>query len=91
MYTTLRQILVKPKDPTPITSRKGVVYSIPCADCNKCYIGQSGRSLSCRMKEHRRAVVSGDMNASAIAEHAWTNHHGVNWEEAKVLDMRDVY
>ena len=50
-HTTLRQILVKPKDPSPITSRKGVVYSIPCADCNKCYIGQSGRSLSCRMKE----------------------------------------
>ena len=88
-HTTLRQILVKPKDPTPITSRKGVVYSIPCADCNKCYIGQSGRSLSCRMKEHRRAVVSGDTNASAIAEHAWTNHHGVNWEEAKVLDVCD--
>ena len=44
-HTTLRQILVKPKDPT---SRKDVVYSIPCADCNKCYIGQSGRSLSCR-------------------------------------------
>ena len=29
------------------------------------------------------------MNASAIAEHAWTNHHGVNWEEAKVLDVCD--
>ena len=69
-HTTLRQILVKPKDPTPITSRKGVVYSIPCADCNKCYLGQSGRSLSCRIEEHRRAVISGDMNASAIAEHA---------------------
>ena len=26
-HTTLRQILVKPKDPIPITSRKGVVYT----------------------------------------------------------------
>ena len=26
------------------------------------------------------------MIASAIAKHAWTNHHDVNWEEAKVCD-----
>ena len=30
----------------------------------------------------------GDMNASSIAEHAWTSHHGVNWE-AKVLNVSD--
>ena len=28
------------------------------------------------------------MNASAIAEHAWTSHHDVNWE-AKVLNVCD--
>ena len=56
---------------------------------NAIYIGQSGRSLACRMKVHRRAVVGGDMNASAIAEHAWTNHYSVNWEEAKILDVCD--
>ena len=29
-----------------------------------------------------------DMNASAIAEHAWTSHHDVNWEP-KVLNVCD--
>ena len=29
-----------------------------------------------------------EMNASAIVEHAWTSHHGVNWE-AKVLKFCD--
>ena len=32
--------------------------------------------------------VYGDMNASQIGEHAWTSHHGVNWE-AKVLNVCD--
>ena len=35
------------------------------------------------MKEHRRAVVIGDMNASAIAD-------GVHWEETKVLNSCDI-
>ena len=30
-----------------------------------------------------------DRNASAIADHAWTSHHGVNWE-AKVLNVSDI-
>ena len=42
--TSLRNILSHLKDPVPSSS--GVVYQIPCADCNKSYIGQTGRNLS---------------------------------------------
>ena len=52
--TTLRQLLVHPKDPVPMEERKGVVYSIPCTDCPKVYIGQTGRCLKHRLKEHHR-------------------------------------
>ena len=31
-FRTLRQELVHPKDPVPANHRKGVVYSIPCAE-----------------------------------------------------------
>ena len=42
------------------------------------------------VEQVRRAVVMEDMNASAIAELVWTNHHGVvNWKEAKVLGVYD--
>ena len=83
---TLRQMLVKPKDPVPVDQQNGVVYRIPCGDCEKAYVGQSGCSLACRIKEHQRAVGGGDTNASAIAEHAWGQHHQIDWGAAEVLD-----
>ena len=73
---TLRQMLVKPKDAVPI----------PCKDCPKTYIGQSKRSLQCRMKEHERAVKNGDFNGSAIAEHCWRSGHRADWSAAAVID-----
>ena len=83
---TPRQMLVKPRDPVPIEQQNGVVYRIPCGDCESTYVGQSGRSLACRMKEHQRAVRGGDTNASAIAEHAWGHQHQIDWGAAEVLD-----
>ena len=50
------------------------------------YIGQSGRSLACRIKEHKRAVQNGDQNSSALAEHAWQQQHHVDWAAAEVLE-----
>ena len=49
-------------------------------------MGQSGRSLECRLKEHQCAVRSGDVSASALAEHAWKSDHQIDWEGAQVLD-----
>ena len=81
----LCQILVKPKDPIPTSEWNGIMYRIPCKDCSKAYIGQSGRSLVCRIKEHRRAVQNGDVNSSAVAEHAWQRNHYFDWEAAGVI------
>ena len=60
--TTLRKILVKPKDPVPVERRTGIVYQIPCSDCSQTYVGQSGRTIVDRIKEHQRAVKNGDTN-----------------------------
>ena len=32
-FKTLKQELVHPKDPVAVSKRKGVIYSIPCAEC----------------------------------------------------------
>ena len=34
----------------------GIVYSIPCEDCDVEYIGETGRAFGTRQGEHERAV-----------------------------------
>ncbi len=38
------------------------------------------------MKEHQVVCKIGDEKVSAIAEHAWQQHHPIKWEEVRVLD-----
>ena len=84
-HRTLRQELVHPKDPVPANRRKGVVYSIPCAECPRTYIGQTGRSLDYCLREHRRALKNGDVGSSALAEHVFSANHEADPLHAGVL------
>ena len=84
-FLTLRRLLVRPKDPIDQDRKKGIVYRINCKDCHHCYIGQSSRSLHQRIKEHRRAVAHGDVNASALAEHVLDSGHEIDWGNATIL------
>ena len=52
--TTLRQVLVHPKDKVEKQKKAGVVYKIPCSQCEKVYIGETGRQLGTRITEHRK-------------------------------------
>ena len=45
--------LVRPKDALETTKQDGVVYKIPC-ECGKVYIGETGRAMQDRIKEHDR-------------------------------------
>ena len=78
-HCTLRHLLVKPKDPVPPDRRKGVVYKISCKHCSYSYIGQTGRSLSDRIKEHKRAVSRANVDDSALAEHVVNSGHEIDW------------
>ena len=82
---TLRSMLTKVKDALPPEKQSRVVYRIPCS-CGKVYIGETIRRLETRTKEHQDACRKGMTEKSAIAEHAWENHHPINWEETSVVD-----
>ena len=39
------------------------------------------------MKEHQDACEKGLIERSTIAEHAWTQHHSIAWEETAIVDQ----
>ena len=73
------------KDKVPAEKQSGVVYKIPCS-CGKVYLGETRRRLETRLKEHKDACRRGELEKSAIAEHAWTHDHAIKWEETSVVD-----
>ena len=87
-FKTLKQELVHLKDPVPVSikEKEDVVYSSPCADCPRTYIGQIGRSLDLRLQEYRRALKKGDVTVSAVAEHVFEADHQVDLSKASVID-----
>ena len=74
------------KDKIPVNQQKGVVYSIPCSDCPKKYIGETLRTMEVRLKEHEKHKRMCEIEKSAVAEHACILDHSIAWKEAKVID-----
>ena len=55
-HITLRKLLVSPKDKIPKDKQCGVVYQVPCHNCNQVYIGETGRQLGTRIDEDKKEV-----------------------------------
>ena len=51
---TIRDFLVHPKDKTPTIKKCGVLYKIPCNNCNEFDVGETARPLEKRLQEHHR-------------------------------------
>ena len=49
------------------------------------YIGETGRNLSKRLKEHKTNCEKAELDKSAVAKHAWTYDHRIKWDEANIL------
>ena len=83
--TTLRSHLVRPKDTVDPAKQDGVVYKIPC-ECGKVYIGETGRSMHERIKEHDRDIRLARTQSSAVSEHSNATGHYPLWDEVKFID-----
>ena len=66
------------------------MYTIPCADCDGVYIGEPGRAMQTRKKEHMASVRLGKTDVSALAEHAWDNDHHVDWDNTRRLSIEGL-
>ena len=65
--------------------QEGVVYRIPC-ECGKVYIGETGRAMQDRIKEHDRDIRLAHTQTSAVSEHANETGHLPLWNQVKFID-----
>ena len=86
---TLRSHLVQPKDTVDLAKQDGMVYRIPC-ECGIVYIGETGRPMHERIKEHDRDIRLARTQTSAVSEHAHKTSHYPLWNKVKFID-RDLH
>ena len=65
---------------------ESVVYKIPCSGtCNKSFIGETGRGLNTRLKEHKRDVRNHN-RSNALVLHIEKCESLPLWEGAEVIE-----
>ena len=82
--TTLRRLLTNVKEKDKPEDRQEAVYKIKSCDCQASYIGETGRNLSTRLTEHKRATRNGDVN-NHIAEYRLKTKHQIDWDSATCI------
>jgi hypothetical protein len=66
------------------------VYRSPCA-CGRVYLGQTGRSVDIRLKEHHRHILLKHPEKSAAAEHNIEQGHRIQFHSASILATKTIY
>ena len=82
--TTIKNLLVAPKDKDPMMKKSGVIYSYKCGrvKCDEEYIGESSRTFGERFKEHQKAP-------SPIFDHFNTTGHNISVENFNIVGRED--
>ena len=81
---TLRRNLCKLKDKREAYENSGIVYEIKCLDCSATYIGETGRELKLRIKEHQENSRK-KLPTSPIYKHLEeTGHRDFDWDNATI-------
>ena len=78
-------LLVHPKDKTPDLQKCGVVYQVTCPQCQHLYVGETGRTLATRMKDH----TSHNTQPTAVGDHCREHGNVINKNNVEVLDREE--
>ena len=60
-------------------------------ECGVVYIGETGRNLMIRQKEHLDCYIKENRENSTISKQAWMREHKVNWDMSALLASIDKY
>lgn len=88
---TLRSILSHAKDQIPEADKSNVIYKIGGRDRDASYVGKTSSALKTRLSEHKKAVEKADFSSSALAEHAWSHNHLIDWMNTGILNIESCY
>ena len=82
--TTIKNLLVAPKDKDPMMKKSGVIYSYKCGrvDCDEEYIGESSWTFGERFKEHQKA-------SSPIFDHHTITGHDISVEHFNIVGREE--
>lgn len=80
------------KDKTPPSMQSGLVYKIPCQDCDKVYVGQTKQYLKDRVRQHKNDGKHLEAeNKTALTQHTHREGHRFNFENVTILDREQHY
>ena len=65
-------------------NKQGIVYKIPCNQCNLSYVGQTGKSLQKRISQHKYCIRTENTN-NALFKHILRYDHDINWDQSEIL------
>ena len=96
---TLGDILLKKGRNIEKIMRKNVIYSIPCKDCPKKYIGQTSATIKKRCNEHanwckkkyKRKILKSTKKNDGIAFHHHQTGHNIDFEGTTILAEEKSY
>ena len=72
--------------------RKNVIYKIPCATCDFCYVGETSQWFDERESQHKRSMRNCDSNNGIYMHIAKHPDHAIAWEKTTFLDYdRNFY
>ncbi|KAL6421468.1 hypothetical protein ACFW04_012939 [Cataglyphis niger] len=67
-----------------------MVYKICCRNCDASYMGQTGRQLCIRIKEHRSNINRAVSSHSVITDHRFSGNE-FDWDDIRILDKKSSY
>ncbi len=82
---TLRTALMRPKDSLEPNEKSNIIYGLECSQCPVEYVGETGKRLRTRMREHKGAVRRHE-TTSQVWSHIAKSGYTFNFDNARVIN-----
>lgn len=86
-HNKLNSLFTKLKSETPTMKNSNVVYSIPCENCPKKYIGMTTQLLKNRLNGHKYTKNA----TTALDKHLKDTHHSFAFNNTSILNKDENY